>query len=136
MEVGADGSQTLAKFDIKSVEKPWEFSEEMAKHGQKVYGQYCVACHGPKGAGDGPAAAGLNPKPRNLIAGGWKQGGDPISLFKTLQNGVNGGATGMAAFKSIDVKERWAIVHYIRSITEDKPDFDEAKLAEFAKGAD
>lgn len=34
--------------------------------GAEVFAQNCVTCHGPKGDGDGPAAAGLNPKPRKL----------------------------------------------------------------------
>jgi len=31
-----------------------------------IYDQYCAACHGPTGKGDGPAAGALNPKPRDL----------------------------------------------------------------------
>lgn len=34
--------------------------------GAELFAQNCVACHGAKGDGDGPAAAGLNPKPRKL----------------------------------------------------------------------
>jgi mono/diheme cytochrome c family protein len=34
---------------------------------EKKYVQFCGSCHGNKGAGDGPAAAGLNPKPRNFV---------------------------------------------------------------------
>lgn len=37
-----------------------------AKAGGSTFGQYCAACHGPQGAGDGPAAAAMNPKPKNL----------------------------------------------------------------------
>lgn len=32
--------------------------------GAKVYASRCALCHGAAGDGDGPAAAGLNPKPR------------------------------------------------------------------------
>jgi len=35
-----------------------------AELGAKVYSTRCALCHGAKGNGDGPAAAGLNPKPR------------------------------------------------------------------------
>lgn len=34
-----------------------------AAAGAKHYALYCTTCHGPTGRGDGPAAAGLNPKP-------------------------------------------------------------------------
>lgn len=31
------------------------------------YANFCAGCHGANGAGDGPAGAGLNPKPRNFV---------------------------------------------------------------------
>lgn len=34
--------------------------------GEAKYKQLCITCHGPSGKGDGPAAAGLNPKPKDL----------------------------------------------------------------------
>ncbi len=36
-----------------------------ADAGKVKYQQFCGACHGPTGKGDGPAAASLNPKPRD-----------------------------------------------------------------------
>ncbi len=34
--------------------------------GKPLFDQYCAGCHGPTGKGDSPAAAALNPKPRDL----------------------------------------------------------------------
>jgi cytochrome c len=34
--------------------------------GTEVFQANCAACHGPEGKGNGPAAAALDPKPRNL----------------------------------------------------------------------
>jgi mono/diheme cytochrome c family protein len=34
--------------------------------GKSVFLQNCAVCHGNEGHGDGPAAAGLNPKPANF----------------------------------------------------------------------
>lgn len=34
--------------------------------GKAKFDSFCVACHGPGAKGDGVAAAGLNPKPRDL----------------------------------------------------------------------
>ncbi|MCZ7582047.1 MAG: c-type cytochrome [Deltaproteobacteria bacterium] len=45
-----------------------------AAKGKAVYLQYCAACHGESGKGDGPAGAALNPKPRNF--------NDPESMGK------------------------------------------------------
>ena len=43
------------------------FAADLAK-GQTLFATRCASCHGDKGAGDGPIAAGLPPeqKPRNL----------------------------------------------------------------------
>jgi mono/diheme cytochrome c family protein len=37
-----------------------------AAKGKVSFENTCVACHGPQGKGDGPAAAALDPKPKNL----------------------------------------------------------------------
>jgi mono/diheme cytochrome c family protein len=34
--------------------------------GKGIYANMCASCHGPGGKGDGPAAAALNPKPKDL----------------------------------------------------------------------
>lgn len=39
------------------------------KAGKAKYEQLCASCHGMTGKGDGPAAATLNPKPRNHTDG-------------------------------------------------------------------
>ena len=84
--------------------------------------------------GDGAAGKALNPPPRNLVEGGWKVGGDRVALFKTLQLGIEG--TSMAAFGHIPKNDRWAMVHFIRSITKDKTKDDDTKVEEFAKTAE
>ncbi|MGH0037966.1 MAG: cytochrome c peroxidase [Myxococcota bacterium] len=46
--------------------KPWEgaaFESADAGRGEQVYFEYCAQCHGLSGEGDGPGAAGLDPKP-------------------------------------------------------------------------
>ncbi|MBI2346664.1 MAG: cytochrome c [Deltaproteobacteria bacterium] len=48
--------------------------------GKVIYARLCATCHGPAGHGDGPAAAGLTPKPRNLA--GVKSKGD--AYLKTI----------------------------------------------------
>jgi mono/diheme cytochrome c family protein len=36
--------------------------------GAALYAEYCLACHGASGRGDGPAAAGLTARPADLTA--------------------------------------------------------------------
>ena len=37
-----------------------------AENGPTLYKNHCVGCHGESGKGDGPAAVGLNPKPKDF----------------------------------------------------------------------
>lgn len=37
-----------------------------AAKGKEKFQVFCASCHGSTGIGDGPAAAALNPKPKNL----------------------------------------------------------------------
>lgn len=119
--------------DISTVKEPWVESAEVAQYGAGVFKTNCAMCHGDKGLGDGPAGAALNPKPRNLVEGQWKVGGDSISLFKTISGGIPG--TSMPGFTQIKTADRWALVQYIHSITQNKVNDDAAKLNEFAASA-
>jgi len=120
--------------DVSNIEKPWLENPDMVAHGQKVYKNNCAVCHGDKGLGDGVAGGALVPKPRNLVEGNWTKGGTSRELFITLQNGIEGGS--MAAFKHLPKVDRWAMVQYMRSITNNKPADDPAQLEAFAATAE
>lgn len=122
-----------AVFDIAQVKEPWVSTPELVAYGEKIYKTNCAMCHGDKGLGDGAAGAALNPKPRNLVEGKWTQGGGVISNFKVLQNGIKGSS--MAAYAHFKPVDRWALVAYIESITQNKSTDDPAAVAEFAKTA-
>jgi mono/diheme cytochrome c family protein len=119
--------------DIAKEVNPWVESADVAAHGAKVYANSCAVCHGPKGLGDGPAGLSLSPRPRNFVEGTWKSGGDSISLFNTIAKGMPG--TSMAGFGHLPTADRWSLVQYIRSITQNKTKDDSAKLDAFAKTA-
>lgn len=74
-------------------------TDEQIAAGQKVYFKKCVWCHGPEGAGDGPGALRLWPRPRNFNQGTFKvrttaSGELPTDedLFLTVTNGLPGSA--------------------------------------------
>ncbi|NUN06596.1 MAG: cytochrome c [Bdellovibrio sp.] len=120
-------------FDIAQVKEPWVSTPEIVAYGEKVFKTNCAMCHGEKGLGDGAAGAGLNPKPRNLVEGKWTQGGGDIAHFNVLTNGIKG--TSMAGYSHFKAADRWALVMFIESITQNKSTDDPAKVAEFAKTA-
>lgn len=109
----------------------WVSSKELIAKGSKVYKAQCALCHGVSGLGDG--TPGLVPPPRNLVEGKWVQGGSSKAMYITLQKGISG--TSMASFQHLPKADRWAVIHYVRSITKNKVPDDEKELEEFAKKA-
>ncbi|MDR7485527.1 MAG: CopD family protein [Armatimonadota bacterium] len=81
--------------------------------GGRLYRQHCQACHGPAGAGDGPAAAALRPPPADLrvhMAAGHTDG----QLFHWISEGMPG--TAMPAFKDvISEEDRWHVLNFIKT---------------------
>jgi mono/diheme cytochrome c family protein len=88
---------------------------KLLARGETLFKQNCSSCHGDSGHGDGPAAASLNPKPRNFgQPSGWTHGYHVTDIFNTISTGVKG--TGMASFSFIIPADRMALVHYVRSL--------------------
>ena len=84
-------------------------------NGKEIFTNNCVSCHGENGEGNGPAAAALNPKPRNFKAptGEWKNGKDVAGITKTLKEGI---APGMASYSYLKEEEIAALANYILEI--------------------
>lgn len=120
-------------FDITTVKEPWVKDEKVVAYGAKVFATNCAMCHGNEGKGDGPAGQGLNPRPRNLVEGKWTQGEGSIAHFKVVTNGIQGSS--MAAFGHFKAADRWALVQFIDSITQNKSKDTPEQIAEFAKTA-
>lgn len=87
--------------------------------GKQVYIEYCMACHGMKGDGNGPAAKGSNPPPRNFTQGLYKfglvkDGGLPTDAdFKRI---IQKGLHGTAMFKwDISDEQTFAVTQYIKT---------------------
>ncbi len=69
-----------------------EVSAAALQEAQEVFATRCTPCHGPKGAGDGPASAGLTPRPRNLQDKAWQGEVSDDHIEKIIAYG--GGAVG------------------------------------------
>ena len=61
--------------------------EADAKAGEADYQIYCASCHGGSGAGDGPVAQALNPKPARHDDGAYMNPLTDDYLFKVIKFG-------------------------------------------------
>lgn len=87
--------------------------------GRQVYIEYCMACHGITGEGNGPAAKGSVPPPRNFTQGLYKFGLSKDGALPTdedfariIKHGLNG--TGMLAW-DVSPKQIYAVTQYIKT---------------------
>jgi caa(3)-type oxidase subunit IV len=103
----------LAASGPSKLKDPWVSRPELVAKGKETFVQLCATCHGTEGQGNGPAAAGLTPKPRNFTqADGWKNGRKVSQIFKTLREGLGG----MPSFGTEPEDTRWALAHYVQSL--------------------
>jgi mono/diheme cytochrome c family protein len=87
--------------------------------GKASFDQICASCHGTAGKGDGPAAAALNPKPRDLSDKGYVNGLKDDYIKKIITQG--GQAVGKSplmpplggALKDDDIEN---VIAFVRSL--------------------
>ena len=60
-------------------------------HGAQLFGSQCAACHGADGRGDGPAAAGLQPKPTDFHDTSRMDEKSVYAIYNTISLGVEPG---------------------------------------------
>jgi mono/diheme cytochrome c family protein len=100
----------------ESSEVPASTPESITR-GEAVFKAQCVACHGDKADGKGPAAVAFTPGPRDFTdpAAKWTVGREPAQIHETVANGIAG--TGMAGFASaLTAEQLWDVVHYLGSL--------------------
>ena len=95
------------------------------ERGRIVYIQYCRACHGEEGKGNGPASVGLRPPPRNFTRGIFKFGatlprdGSPTlprdeDFIRIIRGGLHGSA--MLAWDIPD-PELHDVIQYVKTFS-------------------
>jgi len=76
--------------------------------GASLYEAKCQICHGPNGRGDGPAAAALNPKPRDFTNPAFWQNNADEKIKRTVTTGK-----GMMPAFNLDDDEIKAVTAYM-----------------------
>jgi mono/diheme cytochrome c family protein len=110
----ADGAEApLAAVPAEFAGKTNPLGAEAASDGAAVFQTNCSMCHGPQGAGDGPAGQALDPKPKDLAA--LQKAVADDYLFWRIHDGKPG--TSMVAWMGILTEEQiWQTVSFIRTL--------------------
>lgn len=93
------------------LKNPLELNRATLERGQKIYNIYCIACHGPRGMGDGPIVDPY-PIPKSLHSADMLRWGDG-HIFHVITKGQ--GVMPSYA-QQIQPEDRWAVIHYVRAL--------------------
>ena len=125
-----EATAPLMNIKVSSYTKRPPENKSTVAEGRAIYEKACIFCHGIEGAGDGPVATFLSkdmaPQPRDFTSGMYKfrstaSGELPMNedLFRTITRGVPGF---MPGFVGLSPADRWKLVYYIKSLSEDFKD--------------
>lgn len=106
------GTDWVAPKYADKLKNPLEGDAKAAKEGKSVYTENCLSCHGIKGEGNGPAAAALSPKPKNLASAKVQSQTDGAIFWKI----TTGNPPMISWQKALSEKQRWSLVDYIRQL--------------------
>jgi len=95
---------------------PYTATPEVLGKGEYVFTNFCLVCHGPAGAGDGPLTKKF-PAPPSLMRQKVRDYSDG-RIFHTPMRGQNS----MPSYaKQLDPDEIWAVVLYLRKLQAENP---------------
>lgn len=99
-------------------------SPALIAKGKELFAVNCATCHGADGDGKGQAAYLLDPKPRDLTAGLFRlvstknMVAQPEDTYRAITFGMPGSS--MPPWDRLSEEDRWALVHYVRSLAQKK----------------
>jgi mono/diheme cytochrome c family protein len=101
----------------KAMTNPFPATPENIAKGDGLYHGKgtCFVCHGQTGVGDGSAAVGLDPSPRNFTNAAFHRARTDGELMWVLKHGSAGTAMVPLVGSVIDEDEAWLILLYERS---------------------
>lgn len=107
----ADGLLVAYPFEAAPARPP-----DLAR-GAQLFAVNCASCHGATGAGDGPLAATLHPRPVAFVDRERARERSLLSLYQAVSQGVRG--TAMPAFTALADEDRWAVAFFAGSLSSD-----------------
>lgn len=119
--------------DVPIPDPPTDLAS-LEKMGADLYKQQCAVCHGDKGKGDGVVAPMLEHRPRDFTRGNFKFKSSAVGempfdddLYRTITAGI--AAAGMPSFGDFREEDRWALVAYVKKLSE--REFDDGEVLNF-----
>ncbi|MBI3924318.1 MAG: c-type cytochrome [Armatimonadetes bacterium] len=103
--------------EVQAIGKnPMADSPDAMTKGKELFVTNCAPCHGDAGKGGGPAAAALDPQPRDLTTlSEYKYGTGDLAIFRSAKYGVPD--TGMAPWEGrLSDDELWQITTFVKSL--------------------
>lgn len=107
------GLNVFREADPDKLRNPVLFTQESVRRGKEGYGYYCVMCHGSKADGNATVGQSFSPLPTHLKSLQVQKQTDG-KLFYTITFGLRRHPP--LGFM-ITEADRWAIIHYIRSLS-------------------
>ena len=110
----SDGEKWKAPVEAKKLANPLKASSKVIADGKYLFKQNCKSCHGQYGNGDGELSKTLKATCADLTSDGVQAQTDGELYYK-----LSAGRIEMPGFKEIlSSEERWALIHYIRTLDE------------------
>lgn len=103
----------MAPESAKKMKNPIKPTKDSIQKGKGIYEKKCALCHGDKENGEGPAAAGLNPKPTNFQDSHGQKMTDGEHFWK-----ITTGRGAMPSYEKIlTAEERWHAINFINTLS-------------------
>jgi mono/diheme cytochrome c family protein len=106
------GLQVLKETDPEKLKNPLPPDPLCLQRGKEGYANYCTMCHGLKGDGKGTVGQSFYPLPADLKALPVQRKSDGRLFFILTFGSGRHPALGFM----LTEEERWAIIHYVRSL--------------------
>ncbi len=108
--------------EIRALKNPFKPSPENVAKGKNLFQgkATCFTCHGKEGRGDGLAAAGLDPSPRNFTNAAFHALRTDGELFWVIKEGIPGTAMMPMVGSVITEEEAWLVLLYERGLSQKK----------------
>jgi len=97
-------------------------SPEVLQRGARVYGLYCVSCHGPDGSGSSSASRSFASPPRDFREAQFQHVSGPEGSLPTdadldlvIRRGLPG--TGMPPWDGLSAEDRHAVIQYLKTFS-------------------